>query len=238
MQAGSSHRFLRGESFDSCIIPQNWFARITLFVFWFYKITFEFVFHTSLRSGLPRRAVTSHTGLFECIEPSLSRCFHLQNTHHAGNLAFAIHQSMMLQKVKGVFTIIFLAGSFARKIQPSKVRSEIVRVLFDKGSRPIRIRPPIQGVGEPPIELEVKERRYRRIRIHRTKDPQDFFLYPFIREGFNSFRIISLRGVLGRMNAKFLALTVTVTNKMPDPGRKFSWSRLCQIGYLPRSGSA
>lgn len=25
---------------------------------------------------------------------------------------------------------------------------------------------------------------------------------------------------------------------MPDPGKKFSWSRLCHTGYLPRSESA
>ena len=147
--------------------------------------------------------------------------------------------SMTLQKVKRIITIIFQAGGFAREIEPAKIRSEIVRVLFDKRSRPIRIRPPIQGVGEPPIELEVKERGYRRIRIHRMKDAQDFFLYLLIGEGFDSFGIISLKRVLGRMGVEFLvALTVTVTNKIPDPGRKFSWSRLCQTGYLPRSGSA
>ena len=28
---------------------------------------------------------------------------------------------------------------------------------------------------------------------------------------------------------------MTVTNRMPDPGKKFLWSRLCQTGYLPLS---
>lgn len=32
--------------------------------------------------------------------------------------------------------------------------------------------------------------------------------------------------------------TVTVTKTMPDPGKKFSWSKLCHTGYRPRSESA
>ena len=94
-----------------------------------------------------------------------------------------------------ILTKILLASGFAREIESSKIRSDIVVVLFVEGRRPIGIRSTIQGVGEPPIEFEVKERRYCRIRIHRMKDAQDFCFYLVFREGFYFLRIISLKGI-------------------------------------------
>jgi hypothetical protein len=42
----------------------------------------------------------------------------------------------------------------------------------------------------------------------------------------------------GRLSDEIDKLTVIVTKTIPDPGKKFGWSKLCQTGYRPRSESA
>jgi len=48
------------------------------------------------------------------------------------------------------------------------------------------------------------------------------------------------RGELRTIHLKVVeeSHTVTVAKRIPDPGKKSGWSRLCHIGYLPRSASA
>jgi len=79
----------------------------------------------------------------------------------------------------------------------------------------------------------------------RSEDGHDLGFDLGVGEGFYPVREIALwdwcsGGELRVMHLKVVeeSHTVTVAKRIPDPGKRSGWSKLCHIGYLPRSASA
>ena len=102
---------------------------------------------------------------------------------------------------------------------------QILMMLFEKRSRPVRIRPPKERITPPPLEVEI----YRvgdfggwEVWVHlRSEDCHDFGFDLRVCEGFYPVREIALRD--GFSGDKSMVMherrTVTVTKRTPDPGK-------------------
>lgn len=89
----------------------------------------------------------------------------------------------------------------------------------------------------PALEVEVGRIWDVDVGEHQFEDVHHFRLYVTVWQRLNALGELALKEV--RWHAEYGAfryeLTVTVTTRIPEPGRNDGWSRLCQTGYRPRS---